>query len=99
MGSPEMESVEAFVEYLLADERNSFTYEEAVELATALGVHEFVTIRSLKDYGLAYEGRQVPKQVRGFHANNHDRWSGPGSSATHGGSGWEQISGFAGQKG
>jgi len=98
--TPELESVEAFAESLLDDERTEFTFEEATELAIALGFSVATpVIRALKEYGFRMAERQPERQVRGFHANNHDRWYGKGSCPTHGGSGWEQISGFGGQTG
>ena len=100
MSTPDFTSVEEFVEYLLAEDRTSFTFEEAVGIAEARGqsVPTYV-IRELRDWGLTMVPREPEKHVRGFTSNSHDRWSGPGSSPTHGGSGWEQINGFAGQKG
>jgi hypothetical protein len=81
-------------------DRFSFTYEEAASLAETLGYSNAApVIRSLKGYGLTMAERKPEKTVRGFHSNSHDRWSGPGSSSCHGGSGWQQISGFAGDEG
>lgn len=98
--SPELESVEAYVEYLLDDERESFAFEEAVELAEALGLTiPSPVIRELKDYGLSMTPRMPERKVRGFRSNSHDRFYGPGSSPSYGGSGWEQITGGAGQEG
>jgi len=37
--------------------------------------------------------------VESFVEHLNDRWFGKGSSKSHGGSGWEQINGFAGQQG
>ncbi len=97
---PELESVEAFGEFLLDDDRTEFTFEEAEELAWALGFSVSTpVIVALKDYGFTMATRESERQVRGFHANNHDRWYGKGSCPTHGGSGWEQISGSSGQEG
>lgn len=97
---PEQESVEAFVSFLLEDERVSVSFQEAEELAEALGFScPTNVIRELRAYGVTVGERPIARAVRGFHANSHDRWSGLGSCKTHGGSGWEQISGFAGQKG
>ena len=98
--TPEMESVEAFAEYLLDDDRTEFTFDEAEGLAGALGFSVAApVIRELKGYGFAMAAREPERQVRGFRANSHDRWFGPGACRTHGGSGWEQISGFGGQTG
>lgn len=96
---PEHESVEAFVEYLMADERTSFTFGEADTIARGLKVATYVVIDGLKGYGFEYTGRTSEKRVRGFKSNSHDRWYGPGACKSHGGSGHEQICGFAGQRG
>lgn len=97
--APELESVESFGEFLLDDDRVEFTFEEAEALAEALGFSTAASvIRSLKSYGFAMVPRQPERRVRGFHANNHDRWYGPGACRTYGGSGWEQIAGFGGQE-
>jgi hypothetical protein len=99
MSAPEHASVEAYADYLMSDERESFGYVEADELARSLQVATYVVITGLQGYGLAYEGRASEKRVRGFNSNDHDRWYGPGAMRSYGGSGWEQITGFAGQKG
>jgi hypothetical protein len=96
---PEHESVEAFAEYLLAEERESFTYMEADTIGKGLKVATYVVIDGLKEFGFTYEGRASEKRVRGYRTSSLDRWFGPGASKSHGGSGHEQICGFAGQKG
>ncbi len=98
--APETQSIEAFGEFLLAEDRTSFTFEEAVVVAKALGLSiPTPVIRGLKAYGFSMSERQVERRVRTISSSNHDRWYGPGSCKTHGGSGWEQIAGFAGQEG
>lgn len=94
------EAVEAFGEELLDNDRTTFSYAEADVIAILIG-HGVPTlvIRALKEYGFEQDERPVPKYVRGFQSNSHDRWYGPGSSPSHGGSGWEQINGLAGQEG
>lgn len=99
MSDPEFESVEAFVAHLLDNDREDFSFEEAELLGKNLGRPASEAIRALKDYGLQMTPRAEPKRVRGFRTSSHDRWYGPGSSPTHGGSGWEQIAGFGGQEG
>jgi hypothetical protein len=100
MDTPELTSVEAFVEYLLDDDRTQVTYQETEELAQALGQSVPTNvIHELQQYGIQVGERAIAKRVRGFRTSSHDRFFGPGSSPMHGGSGWEQISGFAGQKG
>lgn len=96
---PEYESIDAFAEHLLDDDRERFTFEEAEALSDALKCHPSKVIRALKAIGLSMEPRQPERRVRGFQTNSHDRWFGPGSSSTHGGSGWEQINGFSGPEG
>jgi hypothetical protein len=89
-----------FVDFLLGDERTSFTFAEAEELAADLGYSlPTAVIHALKAAGLDMEERGVARRIRTISSNSNDRWYGPGSCPTHGGSGWEQISGFAGDKG
>jgi hypothetical protein len=57
-----------------------------------------VVIREVQSYGVKVT-REPPRQVRGFRSNSHDRWTGPGCSPSHGGSGHEQITGFGGREG
>jgi len=93
-------SVEEFGTFLLDEGRNSFTFEEAEGLAATLGQSvATLVIRELKSYGFTMVAREVPRRIRGFQTSSNDRWFGLGSCKTSGGSGWEQISGFAGQEG
>lgn len=96
---PEYESVEAFAEFLFSDERTTFTLADVLKLAERTRTSNPKVIHELKTYGLTMEERKPEKKVRGFTTSSHDRWYGPGASKTHGGSGWEQISGLAGQEG
>ena len=96
---PEVANVEAFVEYLLDEERDTFTGEELQLLSyNTRTVHRTVRVQ-LEGYGLKLAERPKAQRVRGFTVSSHDRWYGPGSSPSHGGSGWEQIAGFAGREG
>lgn len=88
----EFESVETFAEYLYEEERESFTYIELVELSRSVRLSVSKLIGELEGYGLRYEGREHEKEVRGFLTKN-DRWT---ACPSHGGTGYEQISGFAG---
>lgn len=94
--SPELASVDAFAEHLVDDDRDSFTFDEADRLATAVKTSTHKVISALEAYGLTYLVRAPVRKVRGFTSNSHDRWYGPGSCPSHGGSGHEQITGFAG---
>ena len=89
------DAIEDFATELLEDERTSFTFEEAEALSDEVGVHAYVVVRELKAVGFEMEPRVSERRVRGFNTSSHDRWYGPGSCPTHGGSGWVQITGFA----
>ena len=86
---PEYESVELFVEYLLEDDRDTFTAGELVGLSKALGRTTHDVRSELEGYGIKPAGRAHEKHVRGFTTSSHDRWFGPGSCPTHGGSGFD----------
>ena len=98
--TPELASVEAFGEFLLAEDRTDFTFDEAVDLAAALGQSvPTLVIRDLKTFGFKMTPRPTEKRVRGYTTSSQDRYFGPGSSKSYGGSGYEQITGFAGRVG
>lgn len=99
MTNPEYESIEAFVQECMDDERATFTHEELGELAFNLRKSRSKIRAELESYGLSLAMRPIEKRTRGFTSNPHDRWFGPGACPTHGGSGWEQINGFAGRIG
>jgi hypothetical protein len=96
---PEFESVEAFVEFCLDDERDSFSAKDlqTLSVATQTSIKRLRAV--LEGWGLKLAYREPERAVRGFTSNPHDRWYGPGSCRTHGGTGWEQIVGFSGQEG
>jgi hypothetical protein len=88
--SPELSSIESFAQYLLDDERTSFTVAELQALNARLRISMHEIKSSLGAYGFALELRQVPKPpCRGFTTSSNDRWYGPGSDKTHGGSGFD----------
>ena len=93
---PEFESVESFVDYLLGEDRTSFTLEEVQALQHRLHRSPGKVIADLKGYGLTYEGRPRVREVRGFTAWDNNLYAG---NPMAGGSGHDQIQGFAGQKG
>lgn len=95
----EYESIEAFVQECLDDERETFTHEDLAELAYRLRRSRSVIRKALEGCKLRLVTRTPERRVRGFTTSSHDRWYGPGAARTYGGSGWEQINGFAGQKG
>jgi len=92
---PEYESVEAFAELLYDEDRSSYSFEEISTLSERLRVSIPKLIKELAEYGLKYKGRPKEIVVRGFQSNDHNRWEGNPCS---GGSGYEQIAGFAGRK-
>jgi hypothetical protein len=86
---PEFASIDIFAQYLKDEERTTFTVQElnAVNYQTRLMRDE---IRQALDFlGFTLEPQaEAVKRVRGFQSNSNDRWSGPGSEKTHGGSGF-----------
>lgn len=92
-------AVETLVEQTLADELTMVPFQECESLSMTVGLHVGSIVAMVKEYGLAVGPRSVPRSVRGFKTSSHDRWYGPGACMTHGGSGAEQITGFAGRKG
>ena len=96
---PEYKSVEAFVEYCMDDERTSYSTEDLQKLHRGTQRRLQELRKELDSYGLTFEPRTSQKAVRGFSSNPHDRWYGKGADRSFGGSGWEQIGGWAGQEG
>ena len=82
------------------DDTLEFTFAEAEALAFELG-YSIATpvIRALKAIGMEMVERRPERRVRTISCSSNDRFFGPGSIKSHGGSGWEQVSGFAGQEG
>jgi len=89
-------SVEAFVQTLLDNDRTGFLPGEAQKLAIALHRSLPEVIHEIKGYGLTVIINPRQPQGRGFTANDHNLYA---SLNCHGGSGWEQVSGFAGRNG
>ena len=90
---PEFASIEDFVEFLEDDERDTFTHIELQKLANGTKKPWILVRDELEGWGLELARRPISKRIRGFKANNHDRWTGPGSSKTHGGAGGSSIQG------
>jgi len=89
--APEFASVEAFVQLCCDDDRATFTHEDLVALNYRLRTPVSAIRDSLEAYGLTLEGRAVGRRVRGFTTSSNDRWFGPGSCPTHGGSGFSNF--------
>lgn len=96
---PEYASIDEFVGFCMEDDRETFTHVELRALALNMLTSGSKVRDSLESYGLTLEMRDAIKRTRGFTTNSNDRWYGPGSSKSHGGSGHEQIQGWAGRKG
>lgn len=96
---PEHESVEAFVEFCIDDERGHFTTADLQALNQGTQERLSDLRRELEGYGLRFAPRAFRRRVRGFTSNPHDRWYGRGADRTYGGSGHEQIQGWAGTEG
>jgi len=95
----DLQSVEAFVEAAIEDDEFSFDWRHLAALAWNLSRGRSLIRAELVAYGLTFNERPQVRRIRTLHDNPHDRWYGIGSSPTHGGSGWEQIEGFAGREG
>lgn len=95
---PEYASVLTFVEFLLEEGRTTFQHYDAGRLSAATGRTAAEIRAELQSWGLRVEELPRPKG-RGFLSSSHDRYFGPGSEKMHGGSGWEQVNGFAGDEG
>ena len=91
----EFGSIEAFAEYLTDDDRTEFDWRHLNCLASRLGRSNRAIRRELEGWGFTLAERTKPRTHRGVRTNSNDRWYGPGSSPTHGGSGWAQIIGQA----
>ena len=92
----EFSSVEALVEWLYDEEAEEFDHRHLLCLNVRLGRPLRALRRELEGYGLRLAKRPKERQARGFQSNPHNRWAG---NPCAGGSGWEQITGFAGQEG
>lgn len=93
---PELASIEAFAEYLIDDDRTTFTLADCQALGVSIRLSNQKIRLALESYGFKFIPPEHGRTVRGFTSNSHDRWYGPGSAATHGGSGQTNIAGFAG---
>jgi len=91
----EFGSIEDFVEFLVDDDQEEFDWRHLNCLGSRLGRSNRSIRKELEGMGFTLADRVPEAKVRGFHANPHDRWYGPGSCPSHGGSGWAQIIGQA----
>ena len=89
-------SVEAYVEEVEGDEKPSFDWRVLACLAWNLRRDRSKLRVELESYGLKYQERSQCKAYRTVGSNPNDRWQ---AYPSHGGSGWEQVCGFAGKEG
>ena len=85
---PEYESAEDFAEYLFDDDRTEYTHTELGDLAFSLRASRQSLRKELDSYGLQLARRAKAPRHRTLSSSDHDRWYGPGSSKTHGGTGF-----------
>lgn len=97
--APEYASIEEFAEYMMDDERDEYTHEDLIALNRRLRKPVNLIRKELDSYGFKLATREPEKQTRGFNTSSHDRWFGPGSLKTHGGTGIDPHTGRATTKG
>ena len=73
----EFESVEAFAEFLLDDDRKEFTHFDLACLNVRLNVARHTLRRDLEGYGFRLRLREKLRVVRGFSSWDHNRWQEP----------------------
>lgn len=72
--APEFASVEAFVQFLMDDERSTFTPGEAQKVAEAVHRPIKEITEEIKGYGFTIQIHRVA-EARGINSNNHDLYS------------------------
>lgn len=96
---PEFMSVEAFVEFLLDDERTAFLPGEAQKVAANTSCSLSQIIEELKGFGLSIHTNHVQKATRGISSHSHGTHPFSGSGSTFTTPGGSNIMGFAGRIG
>lgn len=98
---PEYASLEAFCEYLLDDEKDSYTVLDLHKLSVQTGLSKSEIRNEMENFGFrlidprqtdAYKNINTP--FRTLSSNPHDRWCGA-ENATHGGAGINPSTGGA----
>lgn len=93
---PDLASVEAFLEACHEDKETHFNWEHLAVLSRNLRRARSLIRAELEAAGLKFQERPNVRRIRTLNDNPHDRWFG---NPCAGGSGWEQIEGFAGREG
>jgi len=85
----EYKTLDNFVEFLADDARTTveFCELETVSRQTRTSISKLR--RFLSELGITMNPRPKARAVRGFTTSSNDRWFGPGSERTHGGSGFD----------
>jgi hypothetical protein len=91
----EYESIETFATFLMDEDREEFTHEDLAALNQRLQTPVGIIRKELEAYGFNLAKRAFEKRIRGFNTSSQDRWTGPGSAATHGGAGIDTSTGRA----
>ena len=91
--------MERFVEFLLEEDRVTFTTAELVQLARCTGVYNSTLRFMLEEYGLTLQGPVRERNFATFGTNQHDRWTNSEARRMNGGGGGDSIIGFAGRVG
>jgi len=91
--------IDSLIEDKLCDNSITVEFHELQKISQEIGIHVSTIISMAKKSGLEVKDRPFDKKIRGFKTSSNDRWFGPGSCSTHGGSGWTQINGFASHSG
>lgn len=83
-----------FANSILDDDRLEFTFEEACEVAFAIGLSIATpVIRNLRALGFSMAPRAVPRRVRTISSCDNDRFFGPGCMNTCAGAGFFSVAG------
>lgn len=93
---PEASTVEAFVEYHLGNEVEVVRRMDLLALAMAHNITPTKAGELVREWGLSIAEPVATRETRGFRSNSHNLWHGNPCS---GGSGHEQICGWAGRQG
>ena len=72
--APEYASIDAFVEFCLDDDRDTFSADDLAWLAYRLERSRGVIRADLESWGLTLAARAPERRVRGVGSNDHDRW-------------------------
>ena len=91
MQKPEYSSIESFAQYLIDEDKSTFTHEDLTYLNFFLNITTKQIKKELESYGFKLAERKVVKYIRGFTSSSNDRWFGPGSSPTHGGAAYDKM--------